>query len=49
MSDWAISAFSHDAYQCRAWLFPHVHRLVVISAPADIGRVLRDYEGAFSR
>ena len=48
-NDWVVAAFPHDAYQCRGWLFLHVHCLIAMGTPADIRRAMRDYEEAMSR
>jgi hypothetical protein len=47
--DWVIAAFPHDAYQCRGWMSPHVHCLIVMSTPSEIARAFRDHEEATSR
>jgi hypothetical protein len=44
-----IAPFPHDAYRCPAWLFPHVHCLVVMGTPADIRRAMRDHEEGVAR
>jgi hypothetical protein len=47
--DWVIAAFPHDADQSCGWTSSHVHCLIVMGTPAEIGRAFRDHEEAMSR
>ena len=47
--DWVIAAVAHDAYQCRGWLVPHVHCVILMATPREVRRAMRDYEDAMSR
>jgi hypothetical protein len=44
-----IATFPHDAYQCRGWVLPHVHCLIVMGTPSGTRMALRDYYDAMSR